>query len=396
MKAFFTIFSKELKDTLRDRRTLLAMIVVPFCLIPLILSITTRITTSQSDKAMEKQLRVAVVDNDNGNTLLRRMRLRNDLTLYDNIDPSDFNALIRKDSIDMGMVIADDFDSQIANGTTGAIDIFYDATADSMIYTRLERSIRSYKNTILQTRLDSLGATMATITPIRIQDNNVYSQREFMGKMVGGVLPYFFVIFCLVGAMYPAIDLFTGEKERGTLETILTAPVSRLAILTGKMAVVILSGVISGILTILGLFVALKINPDMPEFISNIVMQILDFKSILLVFLMMVPMTAFFAGMLIPASIYARNYKEAMSIIQPLMYIVIFPLIIAMSPAIKLNVVTALIPVINIALATREIVAGTIDVSLMVLVYVSLFAFAAAGILLCVNRFGKESNILRT
>jgi len=85
-----------------------------------------------------------------------------------------------------------------------------------------------------------------------------------------------------------------------------------------------------------------------------------------------------------------------MSIIQPLMYIVIFPLIIAMSPAIKLNVVTALIPVINIALATREIVAGTIDTSLMILVYVSLFAFAAAGILLCVNRFGKESNILRT
>ena len=131
MKAFFTIFSKELKDTLRDRRTLLAMIVVPFCLIPLILSITTWITASQSDKAMEKQLRVALVDNDNGGALLRRMRLRNDMTLYNNIAESDFNALIRKDSIDMGMVIADDFDANIANGATGAIDIFYDATGCS-------------------------------------------------------------------------------------------------------------------------------------------------------------------------------------------------------------------------------------------------------------------------
>jgi len=205
-----------------------------------------------------------------------------------------------------------------------------------------------------------------------------------------------FVLFCLMGAMYPAIDLFTGEKERGTIETILSVPASRLQILIGKMMVVVISGVVSGVLTILGLYLAMKLTPDIPDFMKDIAADILSPSSLLWIILMLIPLTTFFSGVLIPASIYSKSFKEAQSLIQPLVFVVIMPLIVGMMPGIELNTMTALIPVVNVALATKEIIAGTIDYGLLALVFLSLFAFAAIGILICVRWFGHEGNILRT
>ena len=196
--------------------------------------------------------------------------------------------------------------------------------------------------------------------------------------------------------MYPAIDLFTGEKERGTIETILSVPVSRMEILLGKMLVVIMTGVTSGVLTILGLYLALKLNPEIPPTIINIVDQILKPTPILLIILMLIPLTTFFAGLLIPISIYSKSFKEAQSLIQPMSFLIIIPLVIGMIPGIKLTAITALVPVLNIALASREIIAGTIDYSLLAIVFVSLIIFAGIGVSLCVRWFGEEGNILRT
>ncbi|MEO1712622.1 MAG: ABC transporter permease, partial [Bacteroidota bacterium] len=97
-----------------------------------------------------------------------------------------------------------------------------------------------------------------------------------------------------------------------------------------------------------------------------------------------------------PASIYARSFKEAQSLIQPMLIVVILPLaVIASVPTIQLNLATAIIPVVNVGLASREVIAGTIDFGLLAVVFLSLLAFAGIGIALCVRWFGQEGNILR-
>ena len=98
-----------------------------------------------------------------------------------------------------------------------------------------------------------------------------------IGELVGGFLPYIFIAFGFMGCMYPAIDLFTGEKERGTIETLLTTPVSRWQFLVGKMLVIILSGLMASFFALLGLFLSINfmdIIPD-PE-IMKVVNQILS------------------------------------------------------------------------------------------------------------------------
>ncbi len=396
MGNIFTIFKKEMLDMLRDRRTVLTMIVMPILLMPVIITLTSKIASDRMKKAQEKDIKIAINTNGNGADLVQRFDRQKDVKILEFTTQEEIEQLIRDDSLDMAIEIGKDFDTQIKSGKTADVKLFFDSTDEGMFMNRMERTIDDYQDDVLNARLDSVGIDNAMIDPIKTSEADVYTQSESFGKMVGGFLPYIFVLFCLMGAMYPAIDLFTGEKERGTIETILTVPASRLQILLGKLMVVVLSGVISGVLTILGLYLALRLNPDVPEWVINIANQLLSPSSLGLIILMLIPLTTFFSGILIPASIYSKSFKEAQSLIQPLTILVILPLIVAMMPGFKLTVMTALIPVVNVALATKEIVAGTVDYGLLALVFISLFVFAGIGLAMCVKWFGSEGNILRT
>lgn len=383
-------------DMLRDRRTVITMIVMPILLMPAIISLTSYIASDRIKKAQEKDIKIAINANENGADLIKRFKRQKDVIIVDNINKDDFAQLIKDDSLDLALDIKSDFDTQIQGGKTGGLKVYYNSTDEGLFMNRLESTIKSYKESLIRARLDSLGGDMALIQPISTEKEDVYTQTESLGKMVGGFLPYIFVLFCLMGAMYPAIDLFTGEKERGTMETILSVPASRLQILLGKMLVVVLSGVISGVLTIIGLYLALQLNPDVPGWVLTMANELLSPNSLGLIILMLIPLTTFFAGVLIPASIYAKSFKEAQSLIQPMMFFVIVPLVIAMMPGFELDTFTALMPIVNVALATKEIVAGTVDFGLLSLVFVSLFVFAGIGVAVCVRWFGAEGNILRT
>ena len=394
MKTTFTIFKKELKETLRDRRTLITMLVIPFALLPFLFYVMTIVQKSQKDKILDRKIRVAMVANNNGEELSRMLNRRKDFDVKTNIAIEDFNQLIRNDSLDLGIVLNENFDQQIMSGQTADIDLYFDSTQDSLMQSGVRGVIQSFHQKTLTKRLDSLNQSLTYIAPTRITPIDVYTKSESLGKLIGGLLPYMFVLFCFMGAMYPAIDLFTGEKERGTMETLLASPASRLSILLGKMGVLILGGTVSGLLTILGLFVGLKINPEIPDFISSIVHIVLEPQTLSLIILMLIPLTIFFAGILIPAALSSNNFKEAQSRIQPMMFIVILPLLIGTLPGIKLDFFTALIPILNVALASREIIAQTIAPGLLILVFGSLILLAGISIMLCLNWFKDERKVI--
>ncbi|MBR9922352.1 MAG: ABC transporter permease [Bacteroidetes bacterium] len=391
----FTIFQKEIKETLRDRRTLIIMIGMPLLLIPLILSVASKVASSQAEAEREKDVRIGLVSNDNGEELIERLKRRQDVLVFEDIPPKDFKKFIREDSLDLGLVFDSGFDAAIESGKTGTLEVFHNST-NEIPFNRVKTTIDNYHTEIRDDRLAKLNATPQLVEPTSVEMIDAYTQRENFGKMVGGFLPYIFVLFCLMGAMYPSIDLFTGEKERSTLETILTVPASRIQILSGKMMAIVLAGVLSGGLAILGMYLAIKFNPEVPDMIQNIILQILNPTAILQILLLIIPLTIFFAGILIPASIYARNFKEAQSIIQPMLIVVIIPLaIVATLPNLDLTFATAMIPIVNVGLASRDIVAGTMNPAMFVVVFASLVVLAGVGIGLCVRWFGQEGNLLR-
>jgi sodium transport system permease protein len=233
------------------------------------------------------------------------------------------------------------------------------------------------------------------ITPFEIQYQNIASNQKMIGELIGGFLPYIFIAFGFMGCMYPAIDLFTGEKERGTIETLLTTPVSRWKFLVGKMLVIILSGLMASFFALLGLFLSINLMDIIPDpEIMKVINQILSLGFVLKLFLLLLPLTVFFAGIMIPIAVYTKTFKEAQSIIAPLNIIVLLPAMAGLFPGIELNLQTALIPILNIVLTTKGLIGGTIDYSLLILSFSVMVVLAGIAVAISFKQFGKETNIL--
>ncbi len=392
METIFTIARKELLDTLRDRRTLLMMILVPLILFPAIIYLTVFIQQTQAAKAAKKVLKMGLIEAERAPEFIASLEAREDVTLVQGIALADTASLIRQDSLDLVLWLKSPLQQAQDSMTSAAVVLFHESTDDDKLMKRMEKLVEAYEDQLLNQRLQRLSLSTETIDPINLIDRNVATKKEIFGKVVGGFLPYIFIIFSFLGCMYPAIDLFTGEKERGTIETILTVPVHRREILTGKMIVVALSGFISALVGMLGLVLSIQFV-DLPEVLQTILGEMVRPSTIGLLLLMLIPLGIFFAGILIPLAISANSFKEAQSTISPLNFAVIVPAAIGLMPGIEFNLGTALIPILNVALAAKEIVAGTADPLLLLVVFASLILLSIIGIILSSRSFAKEKNI---
>ena len=393
----FNIFKKELIDTLRDKRTLMAMVIIPLLVFPLIMTVFTSISKSYTKDLAEKTLKIGVLEGEENNEVLSfldTLQSTGKVEICYYADTNELKSQIKEDEIHFGLFFPIDFNSKINGNSTGNVKIFHNSTKIGY-KNQLEFILKMKMESIENARLAKLKVTPENINPIELNFEDVASDKEKIGKIAGGILPYFFIIFCFIGCMYPAIDLFTGEKERGTIETILTVPVTRVQLLVGKMGVVVCSGLLAATLALLGLFITLKMgtvveDPKLLEVITGI----LSTKFILTLYLLLIPLTIFFAGIMIPIAVYAKSFKEAQSIITPLNMIVILPAMVGFFPGIELNLTTSLIPVVNIVLSTKEIIAGTINYGYLGIVFASSIILAGIAIFISHKQYSKETNVV--
>ena len=398
MNTVITIFKKELIDTLRDRRTLLMMVVIPILLFPVLMAVVFKVQISQIRKAEEKKLRVGVLTYGNAQAFRDSLLSREDLQIREDIRAENTQELIQQDSLDAAILFGEDFDRQVAELEEGKIVLYFKSTKDQNITrSRLRPLINDFEKRLLSERFEKLSLDRKIVSAVRVEEHDVASIKEKVGQVVGGFLPYIFVIFCFLGGMYPAIDLGAGEKERGTLETLLTTPASRFQILVGKFSVIVLAGLVSAAVSMTGLFVAvmqfrsLPIPPELLDVVKNILAP----GTLALIFSLLFPLSIFFAACMLSLSIFARSFKEAQSLITPLNIVIIVPVFIALLPGIELNAKTALIPILNVSLAAKEIISGTIAPGLLAEVYVSLVVLAGASLYGCARWFEREKTMFR-
>jgi sodium transport system permease protein len=398
VNATWVVFRKELRDTLRDRRTLFAMVVVPVLLFPLLMIGMAKFSQSRAEEVRGEVLQVAVADAEGASGLAEHLRKEPGLEVVEVRDVSPLPAQVQDETLDAALVVPIGHAEALAARRPAPVQFIYKSSDDFEIRRkRVEDALGRYEKGLLDARLDDLGLQPGVIDPIDVQPTDVASKRELLGKLLGGLLPYMFIIFCFTGSMYPAIDLAAGEKERGTLETLLSSPASRLQIAAGKFAVVTLTGLASAVLATASMYASVSYGiKGVPPEVLAAISSVLAPSTIALVFALLVPLSVFFAAALLMLSLYARSYKEAMSIISPLMIVVIVPAMIALAPGVRLGLATAAIPVLNVSLATREVIAGTAEPAHLALVFASLVALAAAGLWACARWFSREDVVFRS
>ena len=393
----FRIFRKELLDTLRDRRTLMTMLVIPILVFPITLNVFVAVSESFEESASSKTMKIGIVGDHNKNYTRQLEQIPEAVGPKKIIifkDSLTLRKAIEADRIQLGLIIPTNESTLRAKQQTIALNWLLDASEVG----RSERANlygSSLQANAEKERLRKLGLRAEQIKPMTIQTINCASDKKMVGQLAGGILPYIFIAFGFIGCMYPAIDLFTGEKERGTLETLLTVPVGRWKILIGKMLVVVSSGMLAASCSLLGLFISIEFldlaqNKELLEVIHGILTPYFIGSMLAL----LLPLVIFFAGLMIPIAIYAKSFKEAQSIITPLNIVMVLPAMVGFFPGIELNLNTTLIPVVNVVLATKELIAGTLSLSYFLSVFGIMCLLALLSVLISYKQFGKESNIL--
>lgn len=393
----FTVFKKEMRDTLRDRRTVMMMIVIPTLVFPMIMSIFMSVSESFQKKAAEKKVKIGLVSNQVGSLEADLLKVPEKLGKKEFIPFTDTASLIqaiRTDSIQVGIYIPNNAEQLKSAMKPISVTVFHDGT-DLGMKERADAYVSYVQENWKKQRYAELKIDEAKITPFILEYSNVASSKEMIGKLAGGFLPYLFIAFGFMGCMFPAIDLFTGEKERATIETLLTTPVPRWKILFGKMGVVVISGLLAATFNLVGIYLSIEVlNLVKDPVLLQAIKDILSPTFIIMLYALLIPLITFFAGIMIPIAVRAKSFKEAQSIISPLNLLIILPAMVGFFPGVELNEVTALIPVVNIVLATKELIAGTLEWHLVAMAFGVMVLLAVIAIMLSYRKFENENNVI--
>lgn len=240
----FTIYKKELKDTLRDRRTLIAMVVLPMFLMPVIALLMGQMQEMGNQKLSNEKSALAYLDKI-PTQLDSLLQIEDSLELTESSDPvSD----LQNGRIQAYLEIK-------ASSQTDSLFIYYDGAIDRSRWAieRVEKVVKVYKRNRQESGLLEAGVDIALLDPIGLRTVNAAPPSRMAGKLLGSITPMILVIMLVMGAMYTAIDLTAGEKERGTLETILTVPIQRFDLLMGKLLTVTTIALITGLLNLISI-----------------------------------------------------------------------------------------------------------------------------------------------
>jgi sodium transport system permease protein len=394
------VYRKELTDSLRDRRTVISMVLVPILLMPLLTIGAGIISILLFGKAMQETPTVMVLGGNDSPKVLAELRALKDITIL----PArpDYAQEISNKEIRAAVEIPPGFDAAVERGDIPTVRIYmYQGELRSTFGAdRVQRFFRDLRDRVVTERLEARQLPANLIEPFKIEQQNVASPEKVSGTIIGGLVPYFIIVMCLAGATYPAMDLTAGEKERGTIETILSSPVSRVHLVLGKFFMVLTAALFTAALsmTSMGLtFAAGKsMLAGMPQsgdfdFASGITV-----KALAAVFVMVVPLAVLFSAALLAIALFAKSYREAQSYLSPLTIVVMLPAIVSVLPGVELSAGLSLIPVLNTSLVSKEIVSGTYHWGYMSMIFGSSCAYAAIALWIAITLFQKESVLFRS
>jgi len=400
LRNVWIIFRKEFLDIIRDRRTLVSMIVLPVVIFPALMYGVGTIMASQMHKLEERRSVIAVQGGRWAPNLVGDLQDRQDLQVITSIEDSTIlSQQLLEHQVLAVLVISENFelrlDSDADRQDTLCVRVLFDRSypESQVVRDKVEAVLSEYRQQQIQEQLRRRNLPASVVEPFAIEWDNRASETKMAGALLGQLLPYMVILLTMVGCMYPAIDLTAGEKERGTMETLLVSPATRLELVLGKFLTTMLAGLITTALTVVSQFTGL--STALRSAGENLSFQ-LNPAAVALVFIMFVPLAAMIAAALIAIAVSARSYKEAQSYISPLMILTIIPALTSMVPGLEVDFRLALVPIVNVSLILRNAFIDIYDPTLIALTFVSSVIYAGMALFVAVRIFQKETVLLRT
>lgn len=392
-KIISALYKKEITDILRDKKTILMMIVVPLILYPLMFLGSMALFSSILSASTSKAYTVALDGVNDPDTMKQYFK--------DNEEHFKYTFIIKEPGegeTDAAMLEAGTIDAYVAESVSDNhpyFEIAYRAsetdsqTAAGMV----EKMLSKYRDELRSEAFIEQGLDEKTMmNPIGFFMKDYSSNEENVGFLMGYILPFLLIVSILMGALYPAIDTTAGEKERGTLETLLTLPVNNMELITAKFLAVSTIAVAAAILNLLSMggltaFMASSMN----MLSENMNVDLASFiPSMGVTFICILVFALFASAVSLCSCIMAKSFKEAQNLTTPIMLIFLLGGMAGMIPSLELTEKTALIPVVNITLLIASIFKFHFDLSIIAIVLFSNIAYSALAVVIMTRLFSSE------
>ena len=371
----WNILKKELRELFRDKKSLAMMLVIPI-FIPLLVIGMSALFESQM-----------------------------------NVDTNEYNKIgFNYELSETEKQIAKEMDIDVVENTTkklkgkyeeGKIDLYitkkgnhytiHSDGSDASTYasTLAETYFNTYKEILQQQALQENNINANQILNIITVEEKVVEEDNFFASYIKNYAFLFIIMAITVSATYPATDTTAGERERGTLETLLTFPIKSKDIIIGKFLGVTVSSIITGLLSLVLAIISLFISKDMFTIYEE-VNTMYSLSSVIYAIVVIITYSFFISGLCIAIASTSKTFKEAQSALTPLTFISLFPGMIAFMIGITTTPLIAIIPFLNFTTIFTDITAGNINILHILLMVISIIIYISIVLYYIIKQYKSE------
>ncbi len=402
MSKWQVLLVKEIKHLFRDTKTIVQTVVVPTFITPLLLGAIFWYVGSIANEETKKTYDVSTYSAIESN-LIKQLTESDRLNILSEESIANVITSVTDGNSEIGLVLDENFSENLTTDSSAKITI-YSKNIDTFSQAKslVTNIIDDFEDAERNNRLAALNLTNEYVNPIVIEEEDLTTEEESAGSIFGAILALFFVMYVMSGSTYPAIDLGAGEKERGTMETLISTNISSVDIIIGKMLSVTTSAVLTATFSMLGFAIPMVIiflfyADSVNEWLFSLLSALLNPVAFLAVFILIIPLSVFMGAFLLAISVYAKTPKEAGLLLGNVLIIFIVPCYIPLiNPGLELDFVGALIPCYNLALLTNNLIAGTVDWFLYSVSFLSTIVYCCIAIYVTYIMFDDENVIFRS
>ncbi|MBO4310707.1 MAG: ABC transporter permease [Lachnospiraceae bacterium] len=397
-KIIFTLLKKEMVDIFRDTKTIIITIIVPLILYPLVFLGSMLITSNIMREATVKTYKVGIVNESDKESAVLKSLLGDALEEYEyHFDVKDIGT-------------SDDFEQSIRDGELDAIisykiteSEYFDiniysmssANKSSTCKSMLEKVFEDYGDKIVDERLKNSieDYELLKTDPFEITYKDFSSKEETTGMLIGYIMPFMMIISVLMGAFTVAIDVSVGEKERGTLETLITLPIGNTHMMISKFLAVSIFALFSVFINICS-FALMGIYLFNSMALAETFVGEFKFTqfipSILLMIVVIVLFSMFVSALCLCVDFTAKSVKEANNFTTPMMLLLMTGAGLSALPGVKLNFGLAIVPILNVSLLIKELFMLNLNPYLIAIVFFSTMIHTIIAIYIMTKVFSSE------
>jgi len=386
VSAALVVLRKELLDILRDRRTLLLGFLLPALLAPTLSVLVPGWTADQREQPSP----VAVVGAEWGGDLVYGAQLEKLIRVVAASDPE---AALRRGAVQAVIIVPPDFTAQLARGRSRIVVRYNPADQNSLFAKqKVFQAVAKFSLSVVEQRLQQRGLSRAALSPVEVHEEPIPAGGG--GLVLSLLLPLLLAVWALTGASHVASDVGAGEKERGTLEALLSAPVARPALVIGKFAATLALALASTFVAGMSQTVVTALAPA--AWFDAAARPALRAGAVLLLAACAFAIAAMAAAWLLALSFFARSMREANQYGVPLLLLVMIGGVAASTlEGVLSSLWLAVVPFVNVVVAMRGVLFGRVDPAALALTLAACAAYTGFGLLLAVALLRREAVIFR-